>query len=89
LPRLPLLCGYCHNPHLVPPKAETEIAWSEILSFLKSRRGLLDGVVFSGGEPTLQVALPDAIRAVRELGFRIGLHTAGPIQHGSQPCCRR
>ncbi len=76
--RLPLLCGYCRNPHLVPPKAETEIAWSEVLSFLESRHGLLDGVVFSGGEPTLQVALPDAIRAVRELGFRIGSHTAGP-----------
>jgi pyruvate formate lyase activating enzyme len=38
---------------------------------------LLDGVVFSGGEPTLQPALLDAIQAVRNLGFRIGLHTAG------------
>jgi pyruvate formate lyase activating enzyme len=38
---------------------------------------LLDGVVFSGGEPTLQPALLDAAKAVRSLGFRIGLHTAG------------
>jgi pyruvate formate lyase activating enzyme len=74
----PWSCGYCHNPHLIPPSAGHEIAWSEVLSFLDSRRGLLDGVVFSGGEPTLQAVLPDAMRAVRKLGFRIGLHTAGP-----------
>lgn len=74
----PWACGYCHNPHLIPPRAETGISWPAILSFLGSRRGLLDGVVFSGGEPTLQAALPEAIRAVRALGFRIGLHSAGP-----------
>ncbi|MFL5258100.1 MAG: radical SAM protein [Rhodopila sp.] len=49
-----------------------------MLGFLQTRVGLLDGVVFSGGEPTLQAALPAAIRQVRALGFRIGLHTAGP-----------
>lgn len=74
----PWSCGYCHNPHLIPPSAGQKIAWSNVLSFLDGRRGLLDGVVFSGGEPTLQAALPDAMRAVRALGFRIGLHTAGP-----------
>jgi pyruvate formate lyase activating enzyme len=45
---------------------------------LQGRVGLLDGVVFSGGEPTLQSALPAAMRAVRALGFSVGLHTAGP-----------
>lgn len=74
----PWACGYCHNPHLIPPNAKTDIAWSDVLCFLESRRGLLDGVVFSGGEPTLQAALPEAMRAVRALGFRIGLHSAGP-----------
>jgi pyruvate formate lyase activating enzyme len=74
----PWACGYCHNPHLIPPNTEAAIAWSEVLSFLDSRRGLLDAVVFSGGEPTLQAALPEAMRAVRALGFRIGLHSAGP-----------
>mgnify|MGYP000211508903 CR=1 FL=1 len=74
----PWACGYCHNPHLIPPNARTSIAWSDVLLFLESRRGLLDGVGFSGGEPTLQAALPEAIRAVRALGFRIGLHSAGP-----------
>ena len=74
----PWACGYCHNPHLIPPNTEAAIAWPEVMSFLDSRRGLLDGVVFSGGEPTLQAALPEAMRAVRALGFRIGLHSAGP-----------
>lgn len=74
----PWSCGYCHNPHLIPPDAERRIGWPDVLSFLASRRGLLDGVVFSGGEPTLQAVLPEAMRAVRALGFRVGLHTAGP-----------
>ena len=74
----PWACGYCHNPHLIPPDASDAIAWGEVLAFLESRRGLLDGVVFSGGEPTLQAALPDAMRQVKALGFRIGLHSAGP-----------
>lgn len=43
------------------------------------RRGLLDGVVFSGGEPMLQPALAAAVAAVRALGFKVGLHTGGPI----------
>ena len=74
----PWNCSYCHNPHLIPAHAETGLDWDNVLSFLEARRGLLDGVVFSGGEPTLQAALPEAIRETRALGFRIGLHTGGP-----------
>ena len=48
-----------------------------MLQFLERRIGLLDGVVFSGGEPTLQAALPAAINTLRSLGYEIGLHTAG------------
>jgi pyruvate formate lyase activating enzyme len=70
-------CAYCHNPGLRPAHGETQTPWPEVLAFLESRRGLLDGVVFSGGEPTLQPALLDAIKVVQSLGFRIGLHTAG------------
>jgi pyruvate formate lyase activating enzyme len=58
-------------------QTDETIAWSAVLDFLASRRGLLDAVVFSGGEPTLQTALPDAITNVRALGFRVGVHTAG------------
>jgi len=73
----PWRCRYCHNPDLIPPRGDHEIPWEDVLAFLHRRRGLLDGVVFSGGEPTLQTALPDAMRDVRALGFKIGLHTGG------------
>ncbi|SCM77983.1 Anaerobic ribonucleoside-triphosphate reductase activating protein [uncultured Pleomorphomonas sp.] len=74
----PLACRYCHNADLIPPGRGAGPAFATILGVLDGRRGLLDGVVFSGGEPTLQKALPDAIAAVRARGFRVGLHTAGP-----------
>ncbi|CAD5106392.1 hypothetical protein PSEWESI4_00653 [Pseudomonas carbonaria] len=70
-------CRYCHNPDLIPPRGGEEIAWAHILDFLHRRRGLLEAVVFSGGEATLQTALLDAMRSVRELGFKVGLHSAG------------
>ncbi len=70
-------CPYCHNPGLRSPRTEAPISWSSILKFLENRRGLLDAVVFSGGEPTLQPVLPAAVAEARKLGFRIGLHTAG------------
>jgi pyruvate formate lyase activating enzyme len=73
----PWRCGYCHNPDLIPAQSASEIAWSDVLAFLRRRQGLLDAVVFSGGEPTLQAALPDAMREVHALGFKIGLHTGG------------
>ena len=73
----PWRCRYCHNADLIPPRSEHEIPWEDVLAFLRRRQGLLDGVVFSGGEPTLQAALADAIREVRGLGFKIGLHTGG------------
>ncbi|THF58647.1 anaerobic ribonucleoside-triphosphate reductase activating protein [Pseudothauera rhizosphaerae] len=73
----PWRCGYCHNPHLIPAGAPPALRWDEVLAFLGRRRGLLDGVVFSGGEPTLQAALPEALREVRAQGFETALHTAG------------
>ncbi len=73
----PWRCGYCHNPHLIPARGDDERDFARILSWLASRRGLLDAVVFSGGEPTAQAELPSAIDAVRALGFMIGLHTGG------------
>ena len=74
----PWRCPYCHNPHLLPARGEHMIPWPEVRRFLERRRGLLDGVVFSGGEPTVQPTLASALDQVRGLGFRTGLHTAGP-----------
>jgi pyruvate formate lyase activating enzyme len=73
----PWRCGYCHNPHLLPGRGTADIAWSEVLAFLQRRRGLLDAVVFSGGEPTAQPWLAAAMRDAKALGYRIGLHSAG------------
>ena len=70
-------CRYCHNPQLIPARGERETCWDDILGFLRQRVGLLDAVVFSGGEPTLQPALPEAMAEVRALGFKVGLHSAG------------
>jgi pyruvate formate lyase activating enzyme len=74
----PWRCRYCHNSELIPRRSYTSIPWTEILGFLEQRRGLLDAVVFSGGEPTLQRALPDAIAQVKAQGYKVGLHTGGP-----------
>lgn len=72
-------CPYCHNPGLRPSQGDQLVSWSSILDFLAGRRSLLDAVVFSGGEPTLQSALLNAVEDVRKLGFRVGLHTAGMV----------
>lgn len=78
----PLRCRYCHNPELWPmraatPRTSAPLAWPKVVNWLYRRRGLLDGVVFSGGEATVQPALMDALRHVREMGFQTALHTAG------------
>lgn len=71
-------CGYCHNPELVlPEQFAGAIPEDEILDFLATRRGLLGGVAISGGEPTMQPDLPEFIRKVRALGFRVKLDTNG------------
>lgn len=78
----PWRCLYCHNPQLQsrrPLPTGTAPSWPDLLHWLGSRRGLLDAVVFSGGEPTADAALPQAIDQVRALGFRVGLHTAGML----------
>ena len=73
----PWRCGYCHNPHLIPPRAATALEWDDVLAFLERRRGLLDAVVFSGGEPLLHAGITRALDQVKSLGFKLGLHTAG------------
>ncbi len=72
----PWRCGYCHNPHLQPFRRGT-LLWEDVMAFLAERKGKLEAVVFSGGEPALQKGLSEAMREVRKLGYKIGLHTAG------------
>ena len=72
----PWRCGYCHNPHLQPRSSDTLTPWADVLALLRRRVGLVDAVVFSGGEACMDPALARAMREVRALGFDIGLHTA-------------
>lgn len=74
----PWRCLYCHNAHLQTAESPTAApTWAELRPWLERRRRVLDAIVFSGGEPTLDPALPSALAEARTLGYRIGLHTAG------------
>jgi len=72
-------CPFCHNGGLIPFQADPEnmIDEEQILDFLKNRRGRLDGVVISGGEPTLQKDLDEFLAKIKELGFVTKLDTNG------------
>ena len=68
-------CWYCHNRALWSNAALLDTA--QVLSFLEKRRGFLDGVVISGGEPTLQAGLLPFIRSVKQMGYYVKLDTNG------------
>ena len=71
-------CPFCHNASLVlDPNSQPAISEEEIFAFLQSRKGILEGICISGGEPTLQADLPEFIRKVRGMGFHIKLDTNG------------
>lgn len=76
----PWRCVYCQNKELQSrrPDAETDqVSWAYIERFLSRRKGLIDGFVFSGGEPCVDPALADAVKRVKALGYKVGLHTGG------------
>ena len=71
-------CPFCHNSALViDPYLNKAIPFEEILSFLSKRRGLLDAVVVTGGEPTLMPDLIDKISAIKDLGYKVKLDSNG------------
>lgn len=78
-------CRYCYNTEFWPlpdpqagrSQAGQGIPLEKIVQFLDSRKGHLDGIVFSGGEPTIHKRLPVWMKAVKDMGFEIGLHTGG------------
>ena len=74
-----LRCPFCHNASLVLSERadDTLIPEEEFFSFLKKRRGILEGVCITGGEPTLQPDLPAFIRKIRDMGFAVKLDTNG------------
>ncbi len=74
----PWRCRYCYNSEFWPfPPEGSRIAPEKIQQFLDSRKGHLDGIVFSGGEPTAHPELAEWMKDVKAIGFEIGLHTNG------------
>ncbi len=70
-------CPFCHNFELAEGKLPPIMEEEELLSFLKTRHGLLDGVAFTGGEPCLHPGLPDLMVKIRDLGFATKLDSNG------------
>ena len=70
-------CPFCHNASLVTNIDGDYISEEEFFSFLNKRKGILNGVCITGGEPTLQPDLEDFIRKIKELGFSVKLDTNG------------
>ncbi len=71
-------CPWCHNPDLVDPsRFGPSIPWDEVLAFLQSRTGRVEGVVVTGGEPTVHADLPDRLAELKCMGFQVKLDTNG------------
>lgn len=72
-----LRCPFCHNAGLVVRKPSNIISIEEISEFLKKRKGILDGICLTGGEPLLQKDAIDFIRYLKEFGYKLKLDTNG------------
>ena len=71
-------CGYCHNSSLVETEKNYQrIPHDELFAYLKKRKGLLDGVAITGGEPTLNKDLPDFIKEIKDIGYDVKLDSNG------------
>ena len=73
----PWRCPFCYNQSLQNINGEGSATWENLIHLLEHRKGIIDGVVFSGGEPLAQKNLPQAMEAVKNMGFEIGMHTGG------------
>lgn len=73
----PWRCPFCYNQSLQDINGEGNATWNNVLNLLEHRKGMLDGVVFSGGEPLVHSNLAVAMKTIKDMGFDIGLHTGG------------
>ncbi len=70
-------CGYCHNPELVIDEGINEVMEGWLLNKLEERKGLIDHVCITGGEPTLHKELPEFIKKLKDKGLKVKLDTNG------------
>lgn len=81
-------CPFCHNALLVTDAPQAHITTDEVLSFLRTRQGILDGVCITGGEPLLQENIEDFIGEIKKLGFLVKLDTNGSFPDRLKSLCR-
>ena len=81
-------CFYCHNRELISFEGAS-LPEADIMAFLAKRRGILDGVTISGGEPTLQKGLDDFLRRVKSMGYLVKLDTNGQQPMKVADLCRQ
>ena len=72
----PLKCPFCHNPAL-QELSEGDETWENVCAFFKERVRRLDGVVLSGGEPLMQPDIFQAVQTLKEMGYKVAIHTSG------------
>ena len=70
-------CPFCHNSELLEAGVEPVMSVDDLLEFLRRRKGILDGVCITGGEPTVNPQLFDLLRAIKDLGYKVKLDTNG------------
>ena len=73
----PWRCRYCHNHALNSSNKDDSLSWDVVAEFLRSHAGFLEGIVISGGEPTLHSSLPRLLEYIRESGYLTAIHTNG------------
>ncbi len=76
-PGCDMRCPFCHNSELVTDSSDVEYYEDEVLAFLKTRVGKLNGIAITGGEPLMQEDIKEFIRKVRALGLKVKLDTNG------------
>lgn len=82
-------CPFCHNALLVTNPQEAFISEEEVLSFLESRKGILDGVCITGGEPLMQEGIEEFMRKIKDMGFLIKLDTNGSFPNKLKALCKQ
>lgn len=82
-------CVYCHNPELIPLSGADEFSVASILAKIKTDLAMLDGVVITGGEPTVHPDLPEFLAEIKALGLKVKLDTNGVHPRLIERCLER
>ena len=82
-----LRCPFCHNSELVIKEPHDLVPEQEIFNFLETRKGILDGVCITGGEPLLNLDIIDFVRVIKNMGFLVKVDTNGTLPDRLQELC--